>query len=196
MAKGPVYNLRRYLSLSGWEIPERPVPSLNLRLSGDERANGRRVMDGYVSPAKETICIYTFATGAKCYSNEWWGVMYARLKEAFGGDYHILEVLPIENVSQINFEASAYYSKDIREIASVIANSALFFGADSGIMHLAAASGAPTVGLFSVTDPSVYRPYGGRNLAIDTNTTDADGIIAALHRILNYNRYLAPRNPN
>jgi ADP-heptose:LPS heptosyltransferase len=187
MAKYPVYNFRHYLSLSGLEIPERPVPPLNLRLSADELANGQKVLGRYVDGTKPTLCIYTFATGSKCYSKEWWATMYDRLKEAYGAAYHILEVLPVENVSQVNFEAPSYYSKDIREIASVIANSALFFGADSGIMHLAASSGAPVAGLFSVTEIPVYLPYGCRSIAIDTNTTDAGGIIAALDGILKDN---------
>ncbi|MDR3140935.1 MAG: glycosyltransferase family 9 protein [Tannerellaceae bacterium] len=194
MAKCPVYNFRRYLACPWREITQTPVPPLNLRLSDAELANGRKVMNSYVSPAKKTICIYTFATGSKCYSEAWWAAMYARLKEACGDAFNILEVLPAENVSRIRFEAPAYYSKDVREIAAVIAGSALFLGADSGIMHLAASSGAPVAGLFSITDPSVYRPYGGHNLAIDTNTTDVDGIIAALNRILNDNAYLAPSN--
>jgi ADP-heptose:LPS heptosyltransferase len=37
-----------------------------------------------------------------------------------------------------------FYSKDIREIGAVIANTEIFIGADSGIMHLASASLTPT----------------------------------------------------
>lgn len=185
MAQGPVYNLRRYLGYPGGGAGQVPVPPLNLRLSDAELAGGRRVMDSYVSPAKKTVCIYTFATGAKCYSEAWWAVMYARLKEACADCYNILEVLPVENVSRIRFEAPAYYSRDIRQIASVIACSALFLGADSGIMHLASASGAPVLGLFSITNPSVYCPYGGHSRAINTDTTGPDGIIAAIDKVLN-----------
>jgi ADP-heptose:LPS heptosyltransferase len=36
----------------------------------------------------------------------------------------------------------------------------LFIGADSGLMHLAAASGAPTLGLFGPSDEALYRPWG------------------------------------
>jgi ADP-heptose:LPS heptosyltransferase len=41
-----------------------------------------------------------------------------------------------ENVSQIAFKSPTFYSKDIREIGAVIANTEIFIGADSGIMHL------------------------------------------------------------
>jgi ADP-heptose:LPS heptosyltransferase len=35
-------------------------------------------------------------------------------------------------------------------------------------MHLAAASGVTTIGLFSASDPSRYAPYGNNNRAIVT----------------------------
>jgi ADP-heptose:LPS heptosyltransferase len=36
----------------------------------------------------------------------------------------------------------------------------LFIGADSGLMHLAAAAGAPTLGLFGPSDETLYAPWG------------------------------------
>ena len=36
----------------------------------------------------------------------------------------------------------------------------LFIGADSGVMHLAAAAGAPTLGLFGPSDERLYAPWG------------------------------------
>ena len=57
-------------------------------------------------------------------------------------------MLSIENISMIQFRAPTFYSKDIRQIGSLIANTEVFIGADSGIMHLASSSQTPTVGLF------------------------------------------------
>ena len=37
---------------------------------------------------------------------------------------------------------------------------ALFIGGDSGLMHLAAAAGAPTLGLFGPSDETLYAPWG------------------------------------
>lgn len=36
----------------------------------------------------------------------------------------------------------------------------LFIGSDSGLMHMAAAAGAPTLGLFGPSDETRYRPWG------------------------------------
>jgi ADP-heptose:LPS heptosyltransferase len=38
----------------------------------------------------------------------------------------------------------------------------LFIGNDSGLMHLSAAAGAPTLGLFGPSDDRLYRPWGPR----------------------------------
>ena len=46
------------------------------------------------------------------------------------------------------------------EAAAVLARAALFVGNDSGLMHLAAAAGAPTLGLFGPTPASEYGPVG------------------------------------
>jgi lipopolysaccharide heptosyltransferase III len=48
----------------------------------------------------------------------------------------------------------------VPEAAACLARAALFVGNDSGLMHLAAAAGTPTLGLFGPTDPSEYAPSG------------------------------------
>lgn len=48
------------------------------------------------------------------------------------------------------------------EAAAILAGCDLFVGNDSGLMHLAAAAGAPTLGLFGPTDPARYAPFGAR----------------------------------
>ncbi len=55
---------------------------------------------------------------------------------------------------------------DILAAAAVLERAALFVGNDSGLMHLAAAAGAPTLGLFGPTDERVYGPWGARARAV------------------------------
>lgn len=184
IAKFPVYNLRKYLTQFGIKESNSPVFPLDLKLSPSEIANGKSVLDNIVSDTKKTICIYTFATGSKCYTESWWEPVYNRLKAEYGETYNILEVLPVENVSQIGFKAPSYYSKDIREIGSVIANTEVFIGADSGIMHLASSVDTPTVGLFSISDIDKYQPYNKGSIAINTNKTSTDDLMQVINKIL------------
>ncbi|MEJ7644681.1 MAG: glycosyltransferase family 9 protein [Chryseolinea sp.] len=183
IARSPVQSFRKFIETLGFKQGDTEIPSLDIKLDNAELAAGQQVLRKLVVNSRKTICIYTFATGEKCYSEVWWGEFYEKLKAACP-DYNIIEILPIENVSMIGFKAPAFYSKDIREIASVIAGSSLFIGADSGIMHLASAARAATVGLFSITNPNAYGPYGNKSIGIDTSKTDIDGCLAIVQDIL------------
>ena len=52
------------------------------------------------------------------------------------------------------------------DVASWIATAGWFIGNDSGVMHLAAAAGAPTLGLFGPSDERLYAPWGARAQAL------------------------------
>ncbi|MBU8536237.1 glycosyltransferase family 9 protein [Falsiroseomonas tokyonensis] len=55
------------------------------------------------------------------------------------------------------------------EVAAVMRRAALFLGNDSGLMHLAAAAGAPTLGLFGRSSAAEYGPCGPRALAVEAD---------------------------
>lgn len=183
IAKKPVYNFRNYISQLGMATVEKGVPNLDLKLSPAEISEGWKKLEELIQKKAGTICIFTYATRDKCYSEEWWLDFYEKLKAGFPC-YNILEILPVENVSQIGFREPSFYSKEIREIGAVIANTEIFIGADSGIMHLASSVRTPTVGLFSVTNPKRYAPYGNNSLAINTNHKSASQIVEVVDKIL------------
>ena len=183
IAKYPVYEFRSFLTQLGFPDDTNLVPSLDLKLSANEVATGKKMIDALVPAAKKTISIFTFATDDKCYSTDWWAEFYAALLKEFP-DYNILEVLPVENVSQIGFKAPTFYSKDIREIGAIIANTQVFIGADSGIMHLASASLTPTAGLFSRPNQATYTPYNNNSIALNTNSSTTPESIKAIKNIL------------
>ncbi|MEZ5979892.1 MAG: glycosyltransferase family 9 protein [Planctomycetota bacterium] len=55
---------------------------------------------------------------------------------------------------------------DVDELCALLERADLFVGNDSGPMHLAAALGAPTVGLFGPETPVMYAPLGRRTRAL------------------------------
>ena len=62
------------------------------------------------------------------------------------------------------------------EVAACFGRVALYIGNDSGLMHLAAAAGAPTLGLFGPTPAAEYGPSGPRAAAV----LSGDGTMAGL----------------
>ncbi len=54
----------------------------------------------------------------------------------------------------------------LAETAACLRRACLFVGNDSGLMHLAAAAGTATIGLFGPTEAQVYAPVGPRAVAV------------------------------
>ncbi|HEV2124334.1 MAG TPA: glycosyltransferase family 9 protein [Chloroflexota bacterium] len=72
---------------------------------------------------------------------------------------------------------------DLEVLAGLLAGADLFLGNDSGVTHLAAAVGAPVVGVFGPTDPHVWRPRGPRVRVLGgAPASGRDGIFAAAPR--------------
>ncbi|HSZ52674.1 MAG TPA: glycosyltransferase family 9 protein [Caulobacteraceae bacterium] len=56
--------------------------------------------------------------------------------------------------------------EDLLTVYSALKRVRLFIGCDSGLMHLAAAAGAPTLGLFGPSDERLYAPWGPHAKAV------------------------------
>ena len=177
----PIIYLRDFINI---ELNQNDIfYSLDLKLDRQEMENGKTELFKILPNQKKTISIFTYATGDKILAKEWWYSFYELLLINFP-DYNIIEILPIENVSQIDFKAPSFYSKDIREMAAIIANTEIFIGADSGIMHLAVASNTATIGLLSGGFKNKYEPYGNNNIGIDKNESSQDSLIVKMTEIL------------
>lgn len=175
-AKKTIYNLRKFLTELGYPENTSELPSLKIILDKEELETGRKNVQQIVQNDKKTICLFTNATGAKIYSEDWWKSFYDKLKSTFP-DYNIIELLPVENISKLDFKIPNFYSTDIREMGGFLANCALFIAADNGVMHLASSVNVPTIGLFKVTDETMYKPYNDKSFSINTNNLDLDKII-------------------
>lgn len=57
---------------------------------------------------------------------------------------------------------------DLLTGAAALRRSAMFIGNDTGLMHIAAAVGAPTLGLFGPSPLDQYAPWGGRTATVRT----------------------------
>lgn len=76
------------------------------------------------------------------------------------------------------------------ELARSLASASLYIGNDSGITHLAAATGTPVIALFGASNPRVWAPRGAQvrviaaesleAIAVDTVTKEAHRLLAGL----------------
>jgi heptosyltransferase III len=74
----------------------------------------------------------------------------------------IAAALSVEGIAAID----AAGRLDLLAAAAALERAALFVGNDSGLMHIAATVGAPTLGLFGPSDERVYGPRGPRTRAL------------------------------
>lgn len=157
---------------------DRPYEMLNLRLSDNERQQAGCALAAVLRVAQQPaagrpiVGIFANATGAKRYGEAWWKEFIDALLAA-QPNLLLVDVVAEHGQTQLSGDLPSYYTRDLRRMASVISNMDGFISADCGVMHLAVASGTPTMGLFSVTSSSKYRPYGRSNAAIDSGGMDA-----------------------
>lgn len=60
---------------------------------------------------------------------------------------------------------------DLLTAAACLQRCSLYIGNDSGLMHIAAASGVPTLGLFGPSRPERYAPWGSNSSWVQTRET-------------------------
>ncbi len=184
-----VYLLRAALG-EGSSAREYPPPSL--RLSAEETERGRHTLARIAgAPDDRTplrcIGLFANATRDKLLGREWWNRFLAAF-EPRAADHRLIEVLPAGGRSLLDDRYPGFYCSDVRRMAAVLANLSLHISADCGVMHLAWASGAPTVGLFSVTDPVEWGPFGARSRSLDLRGTTPEQIAEMIAGML-------PREP-
>jgi ADP-heptose:LPS heptosyltransferase len=80
----------------------------------------------------------------------------------------VLEALPKERRIDLVGEV------DLPQAGACLSRCALFVGNDSGLMHLAAATGTPTLGLFGPSPHERYRPWGAKAAYVRTPESMAE----------------------
>lgn len=175
LAQRGVYILRRALgdtACTSW-------PMLDVCLTSYELQQGRVALDRMLASSEDSagrsrpvLGVFANATGNKRLSEAWWGVLVAKLHE-IRPDIRIVNILAAHGQSQLSGAQTSFYSGDLRKLAAVLAHMQGFVSADCGVMHLAAAVGVPTLGLFTRANRAKYTPYGHHNQGLDVSVADA-----------------------
>lgn len=124
-------------------------------------------------------------------AKNWPAERFARLAHAAAPRKWLLVRGPADAVAAEALEElpGACVARDfpLRVLAAVLARAGAYVGNDSGISHLAAACGAPTVAIFGPTDPALWAPVGRRVEIVRRPTMDAipvDAVASALGRAM------------
>jgi heptosyltransferase-2 len=156
----------RGLAPLGVAVPERVIPEIRPPADWIEQANRFLTSRGVRKPP------ITLHPGSGSRSKNWPG-------EAFAAVLDRLDLPRSVPVLEVRGEADADRGDAFRcapgtrphalarelplpTLAAILARSRLHLGNDSGITHLAAAVGAPTVAIFGPTDPAQWAPRGPR----------------------------------
>jgi ADP-heptose:LPS heptosyltransferase len=185
-AMTPVYLLR---SATGEDPAARPYPQPGMVLSDAELECGRRTLARLAAknPPSEAdgprIGVFANATRNKLLAGDWWQAFIEALESTLS-NCKMVEILPASGKSMLADRFPCYYSSDVRKMAAMIANLDAFVSADCGVMHLSWATGTPTVGLFNVTDPAEWGPFGKQCGALRLDgSTPAEAASQAVQRL-------------
>lgn len=151
------------------------APNLDLNYN----VKKEEIFKKYITRSKNIIAI---APGANWKAKEWPKENFLLLLKNLQSNHifknHNFILLGSKNESEIgNFIKLNSKKKNIInliglpsliEIYFLLKECKLFVGNDSGLMHLAAVSGVPTIGLFGPSDKYQYHPWGEKILALST----------------------------
>ncbi len=183
MGDYPVYLLRRGLLGLDENAARAENPKLSIRLTEAERLAGREEIERVLGARQgPVVAVAAHATGAKRFSVEWWRRMIAGLQTRMPG-VQVIEIRPPNGMAALP-ELPAYYSRRVRQVAAVAEAADCFVCADSGLMHLSAATDATTVGLFKVTEPRLYAPRRGVSCAMTASDSAPERVAAQVAQLL------------
>lgn len=172
MALRPIANFRKCFGLTDNE----PYPGLSLGFPKPYISSLKWYREKEERLQKPVLFLFTNATGNKDYDAAFWEEMATLLGQNFP-NHHLVEFLPICGTSKLNGIIDQFYSKDLMEMAKVLACGDIMITGDCGIMHLAVAAPIKTIALFKSNSIEIYKPYGNQNRVIDTRNYTPKEII-------------------
>jgi ADP-heptose:LPS heptosyltransferase len=184
MGAYPVYLLRRALLDFDVDAARADDARLSIRLTDAERTFGKEQLARLIAPGHSgaVVAVATHATGAKRFAPEWWRRMIQGLERRLPGA-RVIEIRPPGGAASLA-ELPGYASRRVRQVAAVIEAARCFVCADSGLMHLGAATDTVTVGLFKVTLPALYAPRRGKSCAMTARDDNPDAVAERIAQLL------------
>jgi heptosyltransferase-3 len=164
----------RLLRRAGWTEASEPPGGRDLALTAAERTEAARILE----QAGIRLPFLAASVGTKSPLNDWgtanWRALFARLGEDHAD--HGLVLLGSPDEAERSDELARVWPGPSTNLcgrltprisAALLAQARLFIGHDSGPLHLAAAAGAPVIGIYSARcRPGQWFPSGPRTTVL------------------------------
>ncbi len=141
-----------------------------------------KIADGWISPWKPSphkVVIHPGSGGwDKCRPLDYYKALARRMQSRGYQVEFILgpvecERIPAATREELAGEFRVNYCFDLPPLVNILASAEVYWGNDSGVSHLAAALGVPTVAEFIQSDPRRWRPIGPRVWIMGTDKVSA-----------------------
>jgi len=176
------------------DVPSAAQPSIQSPIAMRESA--REVLrESGVSSGRYLVIQPGSGSESKNWPVEKFRALASRAREVM--DLEVVLVLGPVEIERAPHDADAlcsvanavFTSPPLQLLAALLSGAAAYVGNDSGVSHLAAACGAPTVAVFGPTDPAVWAPRGRRVSVVrdapeDIAQVEVEDVLKALQRTL------------
>jgi heptosyltransferase-3 len=102
------------------------------------------------------------------------GILPGARVAVFGRDDERPQALPVLDAIPLQRRIDLVGAVDLVTAYACLKKAAFYVGNDSGLMHLAAAAGVPTLGLFGPTENALYAPWGRHCAVVRTENSVAN----------------------
>jgi len=161
---------------------------LSIALSEKELQWGREELLQLVDKKdKRAFAIFRNARFDKIIDDAYWKELVQAIKKI---DKNILfvDILSPDVPLKLSDEVVEYSQKDLRKLASFMANLDAFICGDTGPMHLASASGVATFALFKTTTPTLYGTLKESDKSLEMGEKSAQEVAIEILEHLNNKR--------
>ncbi|MDH4943447.1 glycosyltransferase family 9 protein [Sulfurimonas sp. C5] len=160
--------------LDGFGISNYKHPlELDIKLTQEEIKTGEQTLqtllqNNNVTDTQKIIAIFRNARFDKKIEDIWWEHLIAQMKQ-LKSNITVIDILSPDIPTKLNDDVIEYSNKNLRELGAFFRACNAYISADTGPLHLAAASQATSIGLFNHTIIAAYGTLGEHNLNIDIN---------------------------
>ncbi len=150
---------------------------LSIALSEDELKWGRAELANLIdNQKKKVVGIFRNARYDKKLPDTFWMELTEELQKQSDEELLFVDILSPDVPTRLREDMYEYAQKDLRKLAAFMASLDAFICGDTGPMHLASASGVPTIALFKTTAPTLYGTLKESDLSLVMQEKSPDKI--------------------